>query len=122
MLPDGSVVAGRFRIVGAIGAGRHGVVYRAEHEGHEVALKIVEEPNAQRAEALVATARRAQRIGGQGVIRVLGAGRDGDSLWLARGPAARPSPAPPPEENRPPATHAAGGRLVPRRPRPDPRH
>lgn len=83
MLPDGTVVAGRFRVAGMLGAGRHGVVYRAELEGREIALKIVDEPNTERAQALVNAARRAQRIGGRGVIRVLDAGRDAGRVWVA---------------------------------------
>ena len=112
MIPDGTVVAGRFRVAGTVGAGRHGVVYRAELEGREVALKIVEEPNTERAQALVNAARRAQRVGGRGVIRVLDAGREGDKVWVASELAAGRSLAALLEEGGPLDTQAAVNVLV----------
>lgn len=60
------------------------MVYRAawEEAGREVALKVIEEPNAERAEALLGAARRAQALAARGVNRVLDAGRDGELVWL----------------------------------------
>src|SRR5262245_48012053 len=84
MLPDGSLVAGRFRILGPVGAGRSGVVYRADDRGvSEVALKVVDEPNEARAEALLIAATRAKRLRLRGVVRTIDAGRDGASVWVA---------------------------------------
>src|SRR5262249_40574418 len=62
MLADGSIVADRFRITGTVGAGPHGIVYRADDAGTTVALKVVEEPDEARAEAMLAAAERAQKL------------------------------------------------------------
>lgn len=39
ILPTGAVVQGRYEILGLLGAGMMGAVYRARHDGQEVALK-----------------------------------------------------------------------------------
>lgn len=83
MLTEGSLIAGRYRIVGTVGAGHNGVVYRASCEAGEVALKVIEEPDAARGEAMVAAARRAMAVTARGVVRLLDAGRDGELVWLA---------------------------------------
>src|SRR5262249_50752331 len=84
MLADGSVVADRYRIVGTIGAGPHGVVYRADDGGTTVALKVVDEPDAARAEAMLAAAGRAPKLGAPRGCHVLAAGREGSLVWVAR--------------------------------------
>jgi Protein kinase domain len=82
-LDEGSVIAGRYRIVCAVGAGRNGVVYRATCDAGEIALKVIDEPDEARAEVLVAAARRAMALSARGVVRLLDVGRDGAQVWLA---------------------------------------
>jgi Protein kinase domain len=82
-LGEGSMIAGRYRIVSAVGAGRNGVVYRATCEAGEVALKVIEEPDAARCEALVASARRAMALPVRGVVKLLDAGSRDGTVWLA---------------------------------------
>jgi serine/threonine-protein kinase len=85
MLPDGTVVARRFRIVAALGAGPHGVVYRAAETagGREVALKIIEVDDDGRATALIAAATRAEAVVHAAVARTLAAGREERAVWIA---------------------------------------
>jgi serine/threonine protein kinase len=72
-----------YRILGELGSSAHGVVHRAEKNGREVALKVIEEPDATRAAALLDAARAAARIVHPAVARTFAAGRDGDRVWIA---------------------------------------
>src|SRR5512143_1333545 len=83
MLPDGSVVAGRFRILGTIGVGPAGVVYRADDRGVEGARKVVDADDEAVATAMLEAARRARAVRAPGVCSVVDAGRDGGSVWIA---------------------------------------
>jgi serine/threonine-protein kinase len=86
MLERGSVVAGRFRVIDALGAGAIGVVYsvaRVGEDGPELALKVIEEPDAARAEALLAAARRTIAVTHPRIVRTLDCGIDGPTVWIA---------------------------------------
>lgn len=83
MLENGSVVAGRFHILEVIGAGAQGVVYRAVENGREIALKVLDEPDSDRAQALLAVVQRAATVNHPQVARTLDAGCAGPLVWVA---------------------------------------
>jgi serine/threonine-protein kinase len=90
MLDAGTAIGG-YRIVGAIGAGAHGVVYRADKDGREVALKVIDEADDARAAALLEAARAAAAVEHGAVARTLAFGRDGERVWIAMERAPGPS-------------------------------
>jgi serine/threonine protein kinase len=92
--PDGRAAAAedrglaRFRILGLLGEGRHGRVYRAFDPTLErqVALKLMsdEAPRSSRAhERFLGEARALARLKHPGIVAIHEAGRDGDRLYLA---------------------------------------
>src|SRR5262249_10470666 len=82
MLDAGTAIGG-WRVVGGIGAGAHGVVYSAEKDGREVALKVIDETDDARAAALLEAARASAAVAHEAVARTLECGRDGDRVWIA---------------------------------------
>jgi eukaryotic-like serine/threonine-protein kinase len=79
------MLAERFEVLEEIGRGPLGKVLRAleRPSGRPVALRIIDEPVAVRAEALLATARRAAAIQHPNVVRVLDCGREARDVWIA---------------------------------------
>lgn len=75
----------RFARLERLGQGSLGEVWRARdpRSGDEVALRVIPEPNATLANALVAVARRAAAIHDPRVVGVRDAGRNGDEVWVA---------------------------------------
>src|SRR5262249_59783984 len=82
MLDAGTAIGG-WRVVGGIGAGAHGIVYSAEKDGREVALKVIDEADDTRAAALLEAARASAAVEHEAVARTLEFGRDGDRVWIA---------------------------------------
>ncbi len=76
---------GRFEILEEIGAGPLGRVVKAVDgpSGRPVALRLIDEPDANRAAAILAAARRAMAVGHPHVVKVLDAGQAGTRVWVA---------------------------------------
>ncbi|HQY32738.1 MAG TPA: serine/threonine protein kinase [Actinotalea sp.] len=79
---------GRYELGGLLGAGGSASVFRAQDvvAGTPVAIKLLHPHLARRPEAVaafLAEARAAAGLDHDNVVRVLGAGRDGDLVWVA---------------------------------------
>lgn len=76
---------GPFRIVGTVGEGGMGVVYRAVHatEGHEVALKTVRVPDAWMLQSIRREIHGLARLRHPGIVRILDHGMDQGIPWYA---------------------------------------
>jgi serine/threonine-protein kinase len=87
MLAPGMIVASRYRVLGLLGRGGMGAVYRAVHEGlgRDVAVKVLDlATTIPDAEArFEREARTAARLDHPGIVRVLDYGRDRGSPFLA---------------------------------------
>lgn len=87
MLPAGTVLDGRYRIVEALGVGGMGVVYRAHDDSldTEVALKVLSEQLADDPVALERFRREirlARKISHPNVVRIHDLGTDGDLVFM----------------------------------------
>jgi serine/threonine protein kinase len=87
-LAEGSVVAGKYRIVREIGAGGMGTVYVAHNQnlGRDEALKVMYErflTNEEAGRRFVQEARAVAKLSHQGVVNVFDSGRDECGYWLA---------------------------------------
>jgi eukaryotic-like serine/threonine-protein kinase len=81
LLPEGTVVAGRYRVCGVLGQGGMGAVYRVDdaETGHAVALKTLREDLYERDDLVKRFEREAQaasRIGHPNIVRIHGFGND----------------------------------------------
>ena len=76
----------RFEKLDILGRGPLGEVLRARDRQLDriVALRIIEEPDEARADALLTAARRATAIRHPNVVEVLDCGREGTTVWVAR--------------------------------------
>ncbi|MHC5018901.1 MAG: serine/threonine-protein kinase, partial [Planctomycetota bacterium] len=79
---------GPYRVVGELGAGGMGVVYRARRDGddHDVALKLIHPDAAAGPEQLARFQREvriAQELDHPGIVRCLDAGGDDGTVWFA---------------------------------------
>jgi eukaryotic-like serine/threonine-protein kinase len=87
-LAEGSVVAGKYRIVREIGAGGMGTVYVAHNQnlGRDEALKVMYErflTNEEAGRRFVQEARAVAKLSHPGVVNVFDSGRDDCGYWLA---------------------------------------
>ncbi|MBY6204468.1 protein kinase domain-containing protein [Halomonas denitrificans] len=87
MLPKGTVIAGRYRILDVLGAGGMGVVYRARDQALEtdVALKVLADRLAEEPVALERFRREirlARQITHPNVVRIHDLGTDGDLVFM----------------------------------------
>jgi serine/threonine protein kinase len=75
----------RFELLELIGEGPLGKVWKARdrQDDRTCALRLIEEGDAARVEALLAAARRAAAIKDPRVVEVHGCGRDGETVWVA---------------------------------------
>ena len=82
---DERAAIGPFRIVGTLGQGGMGVVYRAVHatEGHEVALKTVRVPDAWMLQSIRREIHGLARLRHPGIVRILDHGVDQGIPWYA---------------------------------------
>jgi serine/threonine protein kinase len=84
---SGTTIAGRYQIVGLIGLGRIGAVYRAIdlHRGEIVALKVLRKGILDRQEhqSLLAEARILERLHGPNLVRIYDYGEAGDATYIA---------------------------------------
>ncbi|MEM1205483.1 MAG: protein kinase [Acidobacteriota bacterium] len=86
-LPVGAQLDGRYRILGELGRGGMGVVYRAEDRmlQREVAYKVVPEQamgGQVTAEALLTEARSAARLSHPNIVQVYDVGRSGEDFFV----------------------------------------